>query len=117
MTENGISTTGAPGQEQWEKFTSGRKQYIHYDYRHTDGELFSCVKQSLLACRAERDRWLERLYQNELEPRETRHHDCPFCGKPWREYCDEDNYPNYCPGCGEELREPDWDKITKEARV
>jgi hypothetical protein len=38
------------------------------------------------------------------EPRETRHHDCPFCGKQWREYADDDNYPNYCPGCGKELR-------------
>ena len=40
--------------------------------------------------------------------RETRHHDCPFCGKQWREYCDDDNYPNYCPGCGEELIQPFW---------
>ena len=35
--------------------------------------------------------------------RETRHNDCPFCDKPWREYCDDDNYPNYCPGCGNDF--------------
>jgi len=41
--------------------------------------------------------------------RETRNHNCPFCGKQWLEYCDDDNYPDYCPGCGEELREPGYD--------
>ena len=40
---------------------------------------------------------------NEEGERETRHHDCPFCGKQWREYCEDDNYPNYCPGCGDDL--------------
>ena len=34
--------------------------------------------------------------------RETRHHDCPFCGKQWREYC-EDDFPDYCPKCGDKL--------------
>ncbi|MCB6981429.1 DUF3873 family protein, partial [Bacteroides uniformis] len=29
-----------------------------YDYRHTDGELFSCVKPTLDECRATRDKWL-----------------------------------------------------------
>lgn len=47
MTKNGVSTTAAPGQEQFENFTRkvGRqvKRYVQYDYRHTDGELFSCV--------------------------------------------------------------------------
>ena len=37
--------------------------------------------------------------------RETRHYYFPFCEKPWREYCDGDNYPNYCPDCGKELRD------------
>ncbi|KAA4613768.1 DUF3873 domain-containing protein [Bacteroides ovatus] len=27
-------------------------------YRHTDGELFSCVKPTLDECRATRDKWL-----------------------------------------------------------
>lgn len=62
MTKNGISTTSMNGQEQFEKFTRkvGRqiKKYVQYDYRHTDGELFSCVRPTLDACRAARDAWL-----------------------------------------------------------
>ena len=48
MTKNGVSTTAALGQEHFENFTRkvGRqvKRYVQYDYRHTDGELFSCVR-------------------------------------------------------------------------
>ena len=47
-----------PGQEQYEKFTTmirGAKSRYQYDYRHTDGELFSCVKPTLKECRAARD--------------------------------------------------------------
>ena len=62
MTVNGVTTTNAPGQEQYEKFTrkvgSKRKSYYSYDYRHTDGQLFSCVKPTLENCRAARDAWL-----------------------------------------------------------
>lgn len=62
MTKNGVSTTAALGQEQFENFTRevGRqvKRYVQYDYRHTDGELFSCVRPTLDACRAARDAWL-----------------------------------------------------------
>ena len=51
------------GQEQFENFTRkvGRqvKRYVQYDYRHTDGELFSCVRPTLDACRAARDAWLD----------------------------------------------------------
>lgn len=34
-----------PGQEQYELFKSGvtRKKLVQYDYRHTTGQLFSCV--------------------------------------------------------------------------
>ena len=32
--------------------------FVQYDYRHTDGELFSCVKPTLDECRAARDKWL-----------------------------------------------------------
>ena len=66
MTENGVTTTKAPGQEQWEYFKSRVqskmkpiKQHCQYDYRHTDGELFSCVKPTLADCRAARDEWLK----------------------------------------------------------
>ena len=62
MTKNGVSTTAAPGQEQCENSTPkvGRqvKRYVQSDCRHTDGELFSCVRPTLDACRAARDAWL-----------------------------------------------------------
>lgn len=64
MTVDGVTTTKALGQEQYEPFTRkvGRKskKYVHYDYRHIDGELFSCVKPTLDDCRAARDAWLEK---------------------------------------------------------
>lgn len=63
MTVNGVTTTKTPRQEQYEFFTRkvGRqtKKYVSYDYHHTDGELFSCVKPTLEACRAARDIWVE----------------------------------------------------------
>jgi hypothetical protein len=56
----------ANGQEQYEKYRDRvtKKTRYQYDYRHTDGELFSCVKLTLEACRTARDAWLERKYQN-----------------------------------------------------
>ncbi|MCD8282553.1 MAG: DUF3873 domain-containing protein [Prevotella sp.] len=64
MNINGLSTCRAAGMEQYESFQLrlGRRtrNLIQYDYRHTDGELFSCVKPTLAACRAERDRWIAR---------------------------------------------------------
>lgn len=63
MTMNGVTTTKAPGQEQYEAFSrkigTKTKRSIQYDYRHTDGDLFSCIKPTLEACRAARDEWLE----------------------------------------------------------
>ena len=35
-----------------------KKRFCQYDYRHTDGELFSCVAPTLEECRAKRDTWL-----------------------------------------------------------
>lgn len=68
MTENGISTTTASGQEQYEYFTLGKhtgrrlagQKRCQHDYRRTDSELFSCVAPSLEAARAKRDKWLTR---------------------------------------------------------
>ena len=64
ITANGVSTTKAPGQEQYQKFTNGtgirKKSYIQYYYRHLDGELFSCIKPTLEACRAARNAWLDK---------------------------------------------------------
>ncbi|WP_290383076.1 DUF3873 family protein, partial [uncultured Duncaniella sp.] len=38
----------------------GRKKYYQYDYRHTDGTLFSCVCSTLKECRQRRDGWLDK---------------------------------------------------------
>ena len=52
------------GQEQYEEYTDYRgNQLVQYDYRDTDGELFSCVKQTLEECRKKRDRWLQEKKQ------------------------------------------------------
>lgn len=62
MTINGVSTCQKAGTELYEKFISGfgrkKRRLVQYDYRHTDGELFSCVKPTLEECRAARDKWL-----------------------------------------------------------
>ena len=61
MTIDGVTTTKTPGQEQYEKFSRkiGRKSkaFYAYDYRDLNGELFSCVKPTLEACRQARDDW------------------------------------------------------------
>lgn len=67
MTQNGVTTTRTPGQEQYEYYTvpasmtRDRKprKMCQYDYRAPDGELFSCTAKSLEECRAKRDAWLE----------------------------------------------------------
>lgn len=33
---------------------------VQYDYRHRDGDLFSCVAPDMEAARARRDDWLRR---------------------------------------------------------
>ena len=75
ITENGVSTTRNPGQEQYETFTRriGRKtkKYTAYDFRDHDGELFSTVKPTLADCRSARDEWLDRKY-----------HPNASCGRP-----------------------------------
>ncbi len=64
MNINGLSTCRTAGTERYEHFKLriGRRtlDLIQYDYRHTDGELFSCVKPTLSACRAGRDKWIVR---------------------------------------------------------
>lgn len=60
LTKNGVSTTTAAGQEQWEKFRApNRKMYIQYDYRHTNGVLFSTIAPTLEQCRQKRDKWIK----------------------------------------------------------
>ena len=61
MTINGVSTCTTLGTEKYEKFYSGlrpKKSMIQYDYRHTDGELFSTVAPTLEQCREKRNLWL-----------------------------------------------------------
>ena len=69
MTINGVSTCQTAGTEKYEKFQMGygrkRRTVVQYDYRHTDGELFSCVKPTLENCRAERDKWLAEKQRKE----------------------------------------------------
>ena len=51
MTANEVSTTTTPGTEQCEVFYLGysrRSKRYQYDYRHTDGELFSCVAENVM---------------------------------------------------------------------
>lgn len=58
MTLYGVSVCPA-GEENYERFEARRSKWFYqYDYRHTDGELFSIVLPTLSACRAERDKWL-----------------------------------------------------------
>ncbi len=77
MTANGVSTTTTPGTEQplarrpygrqYEVFYTGyppRRKHYQYDYRHTDGELFSCVAGTLKECRQRRDEWLNKKNNN-----------------------------------------------------
>lgn len=69
MTINGVSTCQTAGTEKYESFSSGygrrSRTLVQYDYRHTDGELFSCVKPTLDECRAERDKWLDKKQRKE----------------------------------------------------
>jgi len=62
MTVNGVSTT-QNGQEQYETFTTStrpKRTAGQYDYRHTGGVLFTCVRPKLEQCRAKRDEWLKK---------------------------------------------------------
>lgn len=60
MTKNGVSTTKGLGEERYERFRAGRVGLMYqYDYRHTNGDLFSTVAQTLRICRERRDTWLQ----------------------------------------------------------
>lgn len=61
LNRNGVSITQAPGEEMFVKYRpvafKGRIFY-QYDYRHTDGELFSTVDKTLDECRRRLDEWV-----------------------------------------------------------
>jgi hypothetical protein len=50
------------GQENYETFKSGRINMVQYDYRHTDGILFSTVALNITVARIRRDEWLKENY-------------------------------------------------------
>lgn len=62
MNDNRGCSICAAGSENYEicNIRIGRKtiRRVQYDYRHTDGELFSCVGSTLEDCRQRRNRWL-----------------------------------------------------------
>ena len=72
MTINGVSTCQTAGTEKYEKYqtTIRRKRttLFQYDYRHTDGELFSCVRPTLKECRHLRDEWIKVSSINSIYP-------------------------------------------------
>lgn len=51
-----------PGEEHVEKCTFGasKDKYVEYDYRHTDGELYSTISHTVEKARAKRDIWLSK---------------------------------------------------------
>ena len=68
LTKNGVSTCTEIGEEKYVYFNltprpRAKSRYCQYDYRHTDGELFSTVGHSLEKCREKRDEWLEKKQQ------------------------------------------------------
>ncbi len=66
---NGCSATAA-GHEQWEEFYSSIAggMRVQYDYRTSQGKLFSCVAKSLEAARTRRDAWLIKQSAQQLAP-------------------------------------------------
>lgn len=63
LNKNGVSITQTPGEEKYIECCLGafRTQiYIQYDYRHTNGKLFSIVAKTLEICRKRRDEWLKK---------------------------------------------------------
>lgn len=55
---NGCSTTQA-GKEQFEEYEHRGQTFFQYDYRHPNGDLFSCVAKSVIEAQAKRDLWME----------------------------------------------------------
>lgn len=50
-------STCQTGCESHDAFYAGGRRFYQYDYRDTDGRLFSCVAKSLEDARAKRDKW------------------------------------------------------------
>ena len=64
MNKNGISTCTRPGTEKYAPIHPAHRPktvYVQYDYKHINGELFSCVASTLEECRSKRNLWLQTL--------------------------------------------------------
>lgn len=64
LSKNGVSTCQA-GQEKYVYFNlmprlRRKSRYVQFDYRHTDGELFSTCAPTLEICRERRNEWLKK---------------------------------------------------------
>ena len=62
INHNGCSVCAA-GTEKYTTFRPAHRpksRFYQYDYRHTDGELFSTVAPTLEQCRRKRDKWLNK---------------------------------------------------------
>lgn len=64
LNKNGVSTCTEAGQEKYVYFNlmprlRRKSRYVQFDYRHTDGELFSTCAPTLEICRERRDEWLK----------------------------------------------------------
>jgi len=71
INENGCSVCET-GKEKYVKCVLGAflgKFYYQYDYRHTDGELFSTLQETLELCREKRDKWIQAKNFKQLSPR------------------------------------------------
>ncbi len=52
------------GQENYTSFIAGAfrgTKYYQYDYRHTNGKLFSTVAPTLTDCRTRRNKWVNKF--------------------------------------------------------
>ena len=61
FNKNGVGITRTRGEKKFVKCRLSafkRKTFYKYDYRHTDGELFSTVAKTLDECRRRRDEWI-----------------------------------------------------------
>jgi hypothetical protein len=70
INRNGYSVC-AKGKENYTAFRPAYRPdsvYHQYDYRHKDGQLFSCVAPTLEACREKRDKWLQKKNFDRLFP-------------------------------------------------
>lgn len=64
LNNNGVSTCTELGQEKYVYFNlmprlRRKGRYCQFDYRHTDGQLFSTCAPTLEKCRERRDEWLK----------------------------------------------------------